>query len=78
MMDSVNSNDVILHYADFAFMMNPNRDNKYRYIVILSNMLELPAKGIFSINQLLAVGHFYNNKPCKLGGKQRLVTTYGM
>ena len=78
MMDSVNPNDVSLHSAYFAFMMNPNRDNNYRYIGIVSNMLELPAKGIFSANQVCAIVHFYDNKPCKLGGKQRLVNTDGM
>ena len=36
-------------------------------------MLEFPAKLIFSANQVHAAGHFYDNKPRKLGGKQRLV-----
>ena len=44
MMDSVNPNDVSLHSAYFAFMMNPNRDNNYRYIGIVSNMLEYQPK----------------------------------
>ena len=58
--------------------MNPNRDNNYIYIGIVSSMLELPAKGIFSVNDFRDFVHFYDNKPRKLGGKQRLVTTDGM
>ena len=57
--------------------MNPNGDKKYRYMVIVSNMLESPAKGIFSVNQVRAAGHFYDKNPHKLGGKQRLLTMYG-
>ena len=40
-------------------------------------MLELPSKGIFYDNQVCADGPFYDNKPRKLGGKQRLLTTDG-
>ena len=50
MTDSVNPNYVSLRSADFAFLINPNGDKKYRYIGILSNMLDFPAKGIFSSN----------------------------
>ena len=57
--------------------MNPNGDKKDRNIGIVSNMLELPAKVVFSDNQVRLVGHFYDNKPRKLGEKQRLVTTDG-
>ena len=57
--------------------MNPNRDNNYIYIGIVSSMLELPAKGIFSVNDFRDFFHFYDNKPRKLGGKQRLVTSEG-
>ena len=38
-------------------------------------MLEFPAKGILLTNQVHAAGHFYNNKPHKICGKQILVTT---
>ena len=75
MIDSVNSNTVSLQSSDFEFLMNPNGTNKDRYIRIISDMLEFPAKGIFSANQVRAAGHFYDDKPHKLGGKQRLVTT---
>ena len=40
-------------------------------------MLKLTSKGIFSANQFRAAGHFYDDKPRKLGGKQQLVTTDG-
>ena len=39
-------------------------------------MLEFPAKGIFSANQVWHAGNLYDNKPHKIGGKQRLVTKY--
>ena len=71
----VNPNAVSLCSADFSFMMNPNGYKKDRYIGIVSNMLDLLAKGIFSANQVRAAGHFYDENPRKLGGKQRLVTT---
>ena len=58
-------------------MINPNGFNNYIYIGIVSNMLELSAKGIFSINQVRDVGHLYDNKPSKLWVKQWLVTTDG-
>ena len=38
-------------------------------------MLDFPDKGIFSANQFCASGHFYDNNPRKVVGKQRLVTT---
>ena len=40
-------------------------------------MLDFPSKGIFSANQVRVSGHFYDDKPRKLGEKQRLVTTDG-
>ena len=75
MTDSVIPNSVRLCSAYFSFLMNPNGDKNNIYIEIVSNMLDLPAKGIFSANQVHATGHFYDNKPRKLGNKQRLVTT---
>ena len=74
---SVNPNAVSLHSDDFAFTMNPNGPTNDIYIGIVSNMLKLTARGIFSANQVCAVGHFYDDKPRKLGGKQQLVTTDG-
>ena len=68
--DSVNPNNVSLHSVDFGFLINSNRDKKDRYIEIVSNMLEFPAKGIFSSNQAHVASHFYDDKPHKLGGKQ--------
>ena len=56
--------------------MKPNGMVKDRYIVIVSNMLDFPAKFIFSANQVRSYGHFYDDKPRKIGGKQWLVTTY--
>ena len=76
MTDSVNKKSVSLRSAYFAFMMNPNRYKKYRYIGILSNILEFLSKVIFSTNQVHAVGHFYDKKPHKLGVKQQMVTMY--
>ena len=58
-------------------MIIPNGFNNYIYIGIVSNMLELSAKGIFSINQVRPVGHLYDKKPSKLGVKLWLVTTDG-
>ena len=54
-----------------------NGDKKDTYIGIVSTTLEFPSKGILSSNQVRASGHFYDNKPRKLRGKQRLVTTDG-
>ena len=47
------------------------------YIWIISNMLEFPAKGISSANQVRATSHLYYDKPRKLGVKHQLVTTDG-
>ena len=58
-------------------MINKNRYNKHRCIGIVSNVLELSAKVIFSVNQVCPVCHYYDNKPSKLGVKQWLVTTDG-
>ena len=77
MSDSVNPNSVSFRSADFAFLINPKGDKKDRYVGIRYNIIELPAKGIFSVNQVRDAGHFYDNKPRKLGGKQLLVTTDG-
>ena len=74
-MESVNPNDVSLRSANIAFLVNPNGDKKFRYILIVSNIIEFPDKGIFSVNQVRASGHFYDDKPRKIGGKPRLVTT---
>ena len=38
-------------------------------------MIEFTVKVIFSANKVRSVGHFYDDKPRKLGGKQLLVTT---
>ena len=54
--------------------MIPNADKKDIYIIIVSNTIYSPAKGIFSTNQVCTAGHFYKNNPRKLGVKQRLVT----
>ena len=75
MTDSVNTNDASICFSDFSFSMNPNGPKKYIYILIVYNMLEFPAKGIFPANQVRAAGHFYNDNMRKLGGEQRLVTT---
>ena len=75
MTNSVNTNAVSLHSAGFSFLIDPNGDNKDRYIGIVSNMLDFPSKGIFSANQVRVSGHFYDDKPRKIGGKPRLVTT---
>ena len=75
MTDSVNPNYVSLHSADFSLLMNPNRAKKERYITIVYNMLQFPAKGIFSANQVRVAVHFYDDKLSKIGGKQRMVTT---
>ena len=44
------------------------------HIWIISNMLEFPAKGISSANQVRASDHFYDYKLHKIVGKQWLVT----
>ena len=76
-MDSVNLNDVSLYSADFEFLINPNRDKKHRFIGIVSNIPDFPAKVIFSTNQICADRQFYDDKPRIIGGKQQLVTTDG-
>ena len=77
MTDSVNPNDISLRFVGFSFLMNPNGDKKGRYIGMMSNMIELPVKGIFSENQVRAAGHLYYDKPHELGGVKRLATTDG-
>ena len=62
MTDLVNPNASSLCSADFSFMMNPNFIINYRYTAIVSNMLKLPSKCIFSANQFLVAGHFYDEK----------------
>ena len=56
MTDLVKPNTVILCSAVFAFLMNPNGYKKDRYIGNVSNMLELPAKGVFSAKQVRVAG----------------------
>ena len=77
MTESGNPHAVSLRSIDFSFTMNPNGDKKDRYIGIVSNMIELPDKGIFSANKVHATSHVYDNKPRKLGVKHLLVTTDG-
>ena len=75
MTDSVNSNSVSIRSANWAFLINPNGAKEDRYIGIVSNMIDLPYKGILYAKQVHAAVNFYDDKPHKLGGKQRLVTT---
>ena len=75
--DSVNPNAVSICSIDFSFMTNPNGDKKEIYIGIVSNIIELSDKGILSANQVRTAGHFYDNKPHKIRGKQWLVTADG-
>ena len=78
MTDLVNPNAASLRSAGFEFLMNTNRYKKDGYIGILYNMLEFPAKVIFSANKVRSAGHFYDDKQLKLGGGKLLVTTdYG-
>ena len=76
MTDSVNPNHVSIRSYSFSFLINTNGSNKDIYIGIVSNMLELPPKGILYTNQVRAASHFYYDKLRKLGGKQRLLITY--
>ena len=66
----VNPNAVSLCSADFSFTINTNVANKYRYIGILSNMLDFPSKGIFYANQVRADAHFHDKKLRKIGEKK--------
>ena len=68
MTNLVNLNAISIYSADFSFLMNPNRDKKDRYIGIVSKIIEFPAKGIFSANQVRASGNLYDDNPRKLGG----------
>ena len=68
----VNPNSVSLCSAYFSFLINLNGDKKEKSIGIISNMLELPDKRIFSANQVRAVSHFYDDKPRKIGGKNNV------
>ena len=72
-----NPNVVSLFSDDFSFQMNPIGYKKDRYIRIISNMIELTAKGIFSANQVCAAGLFYDDKMRKLTGEKSMVTTDG-
>ena len=67
---SVNPNAVSIFSADFIFLTNTNGSKKDIYTIIVSNMLDLSAKGIFYSNQVHIVGHFYDDMPQKLGGKK--------
>ena len=75
MSDLANPNIVSLCSIDFSFLVNPNRYRKDRYIRIVSNMIELLAKVIFSANQVCASGLFYDDKTRKIGGGKSMVTT---
>ena len=77
MADLANPKVVSLWSGDFSFLTNPNGYKKDRYIIIVSNMIELPAKGTFSANQVCASGLFYDNKTRKIGVEKRMVTTDG-
>ena len=72
-----NRNVVSLCTADFPYLMNPNVFKKDRYIGIVSNMIELPVKGIFSANQVCAAGLFYDDKTRKCIGGGSMATTDG-
>ena len=52
MIDWVNPNAVSIRSAHFSFLMNINRPKKDIYIVIVYNILEFTAKGIFSANKV--------------------------
>ena len=69
MTKSVNLNTVSLCSTDFSFTINTNVANKYRYIGILSNMLDFPSKGIFYANQVRADAHFHDKNLRKLEKK---------
>ena len=77
MTDLVKQNAISLRSLDFSWMMDNNGDKKDIYISIVSNMLDLPSKGILSANQVCASGHFYDDKPHKFGRKQSMFTTDG-
>ena len=66
----VNIKAVSICSTNFSVLMNPNGLMEDRHIVIVSNMLEFPVKGILSANQVFATDHFYDDKPQKLGRKQ--------
>ena len=72
-----NPNVVSLCSAGFSFLVNPNGYKKDRYIGIVSNMIELPVKGIFSFNQVCAAGLFYDDKTRKFIGGGSMATTDG-
>ena len=77
MTHSVNPNAVSICSEGFVFLINPNEDKKNIYVAIVSNILEFPFKGILSANQVCADGHFCDNNPRKLLGKQLMVTRDG-
>ena len=58
-------------------MINTNVYNNYRYIGIVSNMLELSSKGILSVNQVRSFDHLYDNKPSKIEGGEWPLNTDG-
>ena len=74
MIDLLNPNAVSLFSSDFTFLMNLNGTKKDRYIRIVSDIIEVPTKGIFFANQFHTAGHFYDDNPFKLGWKQGMVT----
>ena len=57
--------------------MNPNVPVEDRYTIIVSNIIKLPVKCIFSANNFRSAGNLYYDKPHKFGGKQIFVTTDG-
>ena len=52
--------------------MNISGANKIRYTWIVSNMLDLPAKGNFSIAKFRVAGHLYDDKLHELREKKRM------
>ena len=58
----VKPNAVSLRYANFSFMMKSNGPIKDIYILIVSNMIEFPAKGISPpIRYVLLVNYMMTN-----------------
>ena len=75
MADLANPKVAILCSDNFSFLTNPNGYKKDICIGIVSIVTELPAKGIFSANQVCAAGLLYDNKTHKIGGGGIMVTT---
>ena len=70
MIDFVNQNSVIICYADFSFLLNPNRSKKDICIGIVSNMPESLSKGIYMSIMYVPLATYMTTSHTNLDGRK--------